>query len=773
MAPNIVAIRYGNGIMTSRELKFGIKQKILLVLISVLALTTLLHALLASYFTNRQNRESAFAALSGDLLGWRQDLQASILRLREVALAAVGEAVVLGQLSELVNNEFMVDEAVDPELYEESARTLAYGKTVFINRLLPVLRSGGFSSIAVYTTHGLSHYVSASTAGMTLRRQNADPVWVTAVADARGNLPTHRWPAWPEGIRPVAAGMLPAEMIQPFVLLSFPDAGKTAIEIVIPVQGELGYVVVDNLQSDAALMPMKRLVSDLGLTNATAVRGDSATPKRLTTLAILVFRKLIDRAALEEVKSRTGAWPALFSADGSHRQQLMSFELSAAQLQNVNNVGSEVRAQGMRDTISTEQGSFYAVLLPWQFELQPPLILGMASSRDITLQNIRETVAAILAAAAVILLLSIAVGVFGVRRFIDPIVALTTAVKGIALSRHGGDRGSGNTLEELRLVKVDARDEVGELARAFNAMIAELQQSFETLEQRVEDRTKDLEDAHRQLLEVSRMAGMAEIATNVLHNVGNVLNSVNVSANVVSERIQKSEIAGLAQAVTLMRKHEADLARYLTEDSRGKHLTAYLAQLSEHLQSEQEASVNELKLLRQSLDHINEIVAMQQTYAGVSGVTDMVDIGDLVEESLRLDGGENIKIVREIEDLPPVNFDKHKLMQILLNLLRNARGACEESGRIDPCITLRVAESGGRITVAVADNGVGIPAENLTRIFNHGFTTKKGGHGFGLHSAALAAKQMGGSLQAESDGPGQGASFTLELPLNYGKAGLT
>jgi signal transduction histidine kinase len=68
--------------------------------------------------------------------------------------------------------------------------------------------------------------------------------------------------------------------------------------------------------------------------------------------------------------------------------------------------------------------------------------------------------------------------------------------------------------------------------------------------------------------------------------------------------------------------------------------------------------------------------------------------------------------------------------------------------------------------MTVSDNGVGIASENLTRIFNHGFTTRKDGHGFGLHSGALAAREMGGALWAQSDGPGKGATFTLELPLS-------
>ena len=87
------------------------------------------------------------------------------------------------------------------------------------------------------------------------------------------------------------------------------------------------------------------------------------------------------------------------------------------------------------------------------------------------------------------------------------------------------------------------------------------------------------------------------------------------------------------------------------------------------------------------------------------------------------------------------------------------------AGGKDKRLTMQVRAANGRVQIAVMDNGVGIPAENMTRIFNHGFTTREKGHGFGLHSAALAAREMGGTLNAHSDGPGQGATFILELPL--------
>jgi signal transduction histidine kinase len=278
----------------------------------------------------------------------------------------------------------------------------------------------------------------------------------------------------------------------------------------------------------------------------------------------------------------------------------------------------------------------------------------------------------------------------------------------------------------------------------------------------------ELERAHRQLLETSRAAGMAEVATNVLHNVGNVLNSVNVSAALVIDGLKRSKLPGLSKAVAMLREHESNLGAFLDGDPRGRQLLGFLSQLSEHLLAEQMVSAKELNTLSQNIDHIKEIVAMQQTYARSSDVEEAIHVGDLVEDSLRKMSSQHrhgLEVVRDFGDVPTAQLDKHKVMQILLNLLNNARQACEESGRAHKRLTLRLGSGNGRISVAVTDNGVGIAAENLTRIFNHGFTTRQRGHGFGLHSAALAAKQMGGLLRAQSDGVGLGATFTLELPL--------
>ena len=284
---------------------------------------------------------------------------------------------------------------------------------------------------------------------------------------------------------------------------------------------------------------------------------------------------------------------------------------------------------------------------------------------------------------------------------------------------------------------------------------------------------QELEEVHKQLLIASRQAGMAEVATNVLHNVGNVLNSVNVSASLVAERIKKSKCAGLARVASLLASQQ-DLAAFMA-GPQGRHLPTYLQELADELESERDASVTELAALRANVEHIKEIVAMQQGHAKRGGITDTLDMRLLVEDSLRMNEGafsrHGVTIVRDFAEVPLIQVDKHRVLQILVNVIRNAKYACAERKGGDKRVTVRIRASASAIVVTVSDTGVGIPPENLERIFSHGFTTRADGHGFGLHSSALAAREIGGSLYAASPGPDQGATFTLTLPLAAAESG--
>jgi signal transduction histidine kinase len=321
------------------------------------------------------------------------------------------------------------------------------------------------------------------------------------------------------------------------------------------------------------------------------------------------------------------------------------------------------------------------------------------------------------------------------------------------------DRELRRTQEELE-ERVEARTR--ELRGVNEELVAEMAQR--------EQAQQELATASRQLIETSRKAGMTEVATGVLHNVGNVLNSVNVSSSLLLEKLRASRAPLLAKATALLQEHSGNLGEFLVSHPSGMKLPGYLVKLGQYLVVENEDLLQEVHQLGRSIEHIKEVVAMQQNYAKVSGAFETLDVRQIVEDAISINGGgferHGVAVERCFSAAPPVRVDRHRALQILINLLRNAKHALDDTERADKRITISIAAADeGRVRVAVADNGIGIPEENLTRIFAHGFTTRKEGHGFGLHSGALAAREMGGAITAASAGTGRGATFTLELPI--------
>ena len=271
-----------------------------------------------------------------------------------------------------------------------------------------------------------------------------------------------------------------------------------------------------------------------------------------------------------------------------------------------------------------------------------------------------------------------------------------------------------------------------------------------------------------QLLQSSRMAGMAETATSVLHNVGNVLNSVNVSVTLIREKLGKSSVDSLANANQLIQSNCGNFAEFIQVDRRGQMLPAFVNALTEKLQSEKQQLLAECECLIKNIEHIRSIVTVQQSVATVAGMFQETSLAETIEEALiacegRL-GRHGILVHRSFEDFTIVT-DKHKVMQILINIVRNAKDSLIESGRKDSEITIELHQGKNDVTIEIRDNGVGISAERIASVFQFGNTTKKHGHGFGLHGSANQATELGGKLIARSPGEGFGASFYLTLPL--------
>jgi two-component system, NtrC family, sensor kinase len=239
---------------------------------------------------------------------------------------------------------------------------------------------------------------------------------------------------------------------------------------------------------------------------------------------------------------------------------------------------------------------------------------------------------------------------------------------------------------------------------------------------------------------------------------------------VLSDRLNHSKSSGVSKLSKLLIEREGDLGEFFSADERGRQVPTYLQQLAEHLEQEHTDMRRELTELVMNVEHIKEIVATQQNYARMLGVAEVVDLSAVLEDAIRIHGGayerHGIKLIRQYDPIPETALDKHKVMQIVINFLANAKYACDAGKQNDKTVTVRIKRlSPERVRIEVADNGIGIAPENLTRVFSQGFTTRKGGHGFGLHSGALAARELGGSISAESPGIGQGAIFSLELPI--------
>lgn len=289
---------------------------------------------------------------------------------------------------------------------------------------------------------------------------------------------------------------------------------------------------------------------------------------------------------------------------------------------------------------------------------------------------------------------------------------------------------------------------------------------------------EELKKLNAQFMAISRQAGMSEVAAAVLHNIGNILNSTNVSIVMLQELLADNQINKLESISKMMQQGLMENPGYLLTDSKGKLIPAYLSGLSESLIAKQKKMTNEIEELNKHIEHIKDIVLMQNTISGISGIKENISIQEIcvqaIQMSYSLNEKSNIKIKQNFEFQGDIFVDKSKILQILVNLIRNAKDALmmretQESKIIN--LMVRESTEKGWIEIQISDNGIGIESEYLKQIFSMGFTTKSKGHGFGLHMSAITAHEMGGNLTFISQGKNQGATFTLKLPVKYSGGG--
>jgi two-component system sensor histidine kinase ChiS len=279
-----------------------------------------------------------------------------------------------------------------------------------------------------------------------------------------------------------------------------------------------------------------------------------------------------------------------------------------------------------------------------------------------------------------------------------------------------------------------------------------------------------MSQVQRELRDKSREAGIAMLASSVLHNLGNILNGVTVTSSVIEDKLHNSKVIKVNKVAELLQAHVRDLPGFFANDSRAQALPEFLLQLAEHLEAEHKALLKEVEVLRGCAEHAGGVIASQQQLAQPgTEVRELIPARTLIDTAIKFAAAsfemKDIAIETECVYTGAVSVDRHKALQILLNLLCNAHEALQGVARQSRRIRVRTLCGDGSVRMEVSDNGGGIDPQHLATIFNQGFTTKGAGHGYGLHSSANWARELGGSLICHSDGIGRGCTFTLKLPL--------
>ena len=287
------------------------------------------------------------------------------------------------------------------------------------------------------------------------------------------------------------------------------------------------------------------------------------------------------------------------------------------------------------------------------------------------------------------------------------------------------------------------------------------------------------EQLRSELGEAAYKMEMADVASTVLHNVGNVLTSVTVAANMVESVVDQSSVVLVNRMAELITTHHDELGTYLTEDPKGRRIPPSLEKLGTHLIEEQQTVLKEMKGLVRNLRHMKQIIVSHQTMAKSLGKAERVELVDVLSHAMELSfqpgDAKWITIHRDYQEVPTVLVDQHQLLQILVNLLRNAKQAMRQQTQEFHQLSLGVNYQDAQktsVVLTIHDSGIGIAPEHLSKMFTRGFTTKQDGNGIGLHSSILAIQSMGGSMHVYSDGVGKGAKFMLTFPVEQEAASV-
>jgi signal transduction histidine kinase/DNA-binding NarL/FixJ family response regulator len=696
----------------------GIRSKLLLAFVTVLVTITGLNVGLAIHLTNLQSEREAFASLTRQTILLQNELQETTMNLRAITEQNVGGADNLSDMAAIyARTQYIIN---NPELVAMNERGLVFDKVISMNRLLVVLRTAGFSSAAVYIDNELSHYVTTTEAGIRLPRAGYKTLIKTEQSQA-GELEFDKWPNWPEGDPPPLVTSHITLVDRPTISFDFVMEQMVVLQIVIPVQGVTQTVMLSNMTvgSNEGL-----LINDPAIATPETLNQSKSGQNNPTIIGAFVFKKVFDQAFLEEIAEKTGLLPALYSPDGIHQIHLKMDPADLAQW--IREDQAAIDRQTWQRTLVVGRESYYQTLALWQFEEEPRLIVGAAQSGASAAQKVRETVTGLVGIAGLVLVVGGLLGYVLFDRLVKPIVTLTDTVSRIGLSTQieGPVQTTTPTFSD-KLVEIDlqADDEVQQLTAAFNAMIRQLRQSFETLEERVAARTAELEAANQ-----AKSVFLASMS----HELRTPLNAILGYAQILQRRPLEPDV----------------IDNLRTVQRSGEHLLTLINDILDIVKIE----AGRMELYPVEIDFPNfleHIASIIRAWAQAKGLSFTFE---------------------KLNTLPSgVQADETRLRQVLLNLLDNAVKFTDEGQ-----VTFRVQQIGESansriLRFEVQDTGIGIAPDQVKRIFQPfeqvgDLAHRTKGTGLGLAISRQLVRLMGSDIHVQGE-PGQGSTFWFELAL--------
>jgi signal transduction histidine kinase/DNA-binding response OmpR family regulator len=708
----------------------GIKSKLLLAFITVLVIITGLNVGLAIYLTTQQSEREAFSRLTRQTALLRYELQETTTNLHAIAKKNVAG---INNLSDLATLYAKTQQFTTyPEQAAKNERGFLFNKVISLNRLQVVLRTADFSSAAVYAGNELSHYMTTTEAGMSVFRDGGQTLIKTGKNQA-GKLAFNNWPNWRESAPPPLITSHIKLVNRPTISFTFSPEQMVVLQIVVPVQAITQTVMQKNITLGS---PEGLLVNDPAIATPEMLNQSKPGQNKPKIIGAFVFKKFFDQDYLQQVAQKTGLLPALYSLDGIDQIQIVDMKMKPADLaQWVEESQAAMDRQIWQHNLLVDRESYYQTLALWQFEGKPRLIIGFAQSGASAAQKVRETVTGLISVAGLVLIGGGILGYVLFGRLVKPITALTEAVSRIGLNTQiNGPAQNRLPIVSDKLVEIDLRsiDEVGQLTAAFNAMIMQLRHSFVTLEQRVVERTQELQIA-KEKAEAANQAKSAFLS-NMSHELRTPLNSILGFSN-------------------LMRQDP------LIPDSQHQNLDI-INRSGEYL----------LRL-------INDILDMAKIESGRVQLEDKpFDLGAMlhdITDMMRMRAEDNgLQLLFDQTSLFPryIVGDEARLRQILINLLGNAIKYTQQGS-----VSLRLGMKQNKIShmlFEIEDTGIGISSEDQQYVFEPFVQVGKRdinkGTGLGLAITHQFVQMMGGSISLQSE-PGKGSLFRVELPLNEAK----